>query len=389
MWVERYDENRDKRMQPSEAAAWLGRDAGRSLRPLALRSRRSYLAIPSLNSRAWQLLDANGDEVLVDTEIANAPHRLWLLDADDDRIVTLPELATLRDQLGLTATPMASPTFAENRPAAIHLDQETEVDRLNYRLADLYAPRQNLGPASFPGLPGLFESLDADGNDWLSGPELALLLTIEPHLELLVTFAEVGSLGLPPASLRVEGHAPEIEISAEPAANRIVVSLGGSRLLLSAHDLAPSRSEDQSADRNSVRLMVHDDCDALFEELDANADGRLGEREIATCSERLAALDDSQDGRIESDELAECMVVAFLRGEPAGNQSFYVPNLPVTSTTPASAVPPWFARADFNGDGDVSRREFVGTREQFSRLDTDGDGFINAAEAAAIPAKTN
>ena len=36
---------------------------------------------------------------------------------------------------------------------------------------------------------------------------------------------------------------------------------------------------------------------------------------------------------------------------------------------------------DRNGDGDVSRREFLGTDEEFRRLDRDGDGLISAEEA--------
>ena len=43
---------------------------------------------------------------------------------------------------------------------------------------------------------------------------------------------------------------------------------------------------------------------------------------------------------------------------------------------------------DRNRDGDVSRREFLGTREQFDRLDRDHDGLIAPAEAeAARPVK--
>jgi len=36
---------------------------------------------------------------------------------------------------------------------------------------------------------------------------------------------------------------------------------------------------------------------------------------------------------------------------------------------------------DRNGDGDVSRREFLGTPEQFKKLDLDGDGYISLEEA--------
>jgi Ca2+-binding EF-hand superfamily protein len=36
---------------------------------------------------------------------------------------------------------------------------------------------------------------------------------------------------------------------------------------------------------------------------------------------------------------------------------------------------------DKNRDGDVSRREFLGTREAFDRLDKNGDGLIDRREA--------
>jgi hypothetical protein len=38
---------------------------------------------------------------------------------------------------------------------------------------------------------------------------------------------------------------------------------------------------------------------------------------------------------------------------------------------------------DRNGDGDVSRSEWLGTEEQFRMIDTDGDGLISIAEAEA------
>jgi len=38
---------------------------------------------------------------------------------------------------------------------------------------------------------------------------------------------------------------------------------------------------------------------------------------------------------------------------------------------------------DRNGDGDISPREFIGSAEEFRKLDLDGDGFISVAEAKA------
>jgi hypothetical protein len=40
---------------------------------------------------------------------------------------------------------------------------------------------------------------------------------------------------------------------------------------------------------------------------------------------------------------------------------------------------------DSNGDGDISPREFLGSREKFQQLDTDGDGFVSGDEAGTLP----
>ena len=55
----------------------------------------------------------------------------------------------------------------------------------------------------------------------------------------------------------------------------------------------------------------------------------------------------------------------------------------------SAAGPVWFQKMDRNHDGDVSRREFLGPRDQFDRLDRDDDGLIDAAESrAATPPKS-
>jgi hypothetical protein len=51
------------------------------------------------------------------------------------------------------------------------------------------------------------------------------------------------------------------------------------------------------------------------------------------------------------------------------------------TSRPQVGGPVWFRKMDRNGDGDVSRREFLGTKDQFRQVDADGDGIISPEEA--------
>jgi Ca2+-binding EF-hand superfamily protein len=386
--IERYDENRDGQIQPPEAAAWLGRDAGTTAKSFAVRSTRAYRPVPRATSQVWQLIDGNNDGRLSREEIDGAPNRLLSLDADDDRVLAPTEMASLREQLESAGQQRRYVGREANHYAAMHLEPNSEIERLHYLLSDLYAPQQDLGPDSFFELPGLFKKLDASGDDWLDGEELASIRSVEPHLELDVAFREPANEKGGTAMIELKTLAPEVEVAAQPSADRTVISLGNTRLILSVHNLAAKPKEEQNSGQasmqNQIRLMVHDQADALFEELDANADGRLGEREIAFCSQRLSERDRNGDGQLAGDDFPYSMIVAFLLGEQANEQSFYVPPSPALSATSETALPHWFPHADLNADGDVSRREFLGSDVQFDRMDSDRDGYISAAESSAL-----
>jgi Ca2+-binding EF-hand superfamily protein len=138
----------------------------------------------------------------------------------------------------------------------------------------------------------------------------------------------------------------------------------------------------------------------LFELLDSDGDGRLSLREMKNAVKLLADLDRDGDGCISKTEIPRCSQAAFRMGPAsgAGNETlgYYQAAKALTvggrgnrNQPPARPArgPEWFRKMDRNGDGDVSRREFLGTDEQFKEIDTDGDGLISVEEAEAYDKK--
>lgn len=366
------------------------KQTGRAVRPIALRTRRAYSPDPRVTSRVWPLVDADADGALSADELAAVADRLWLLDANDDRVLAPTELASLREQLtGRPAPGTGVGRGMTSRLAALYLEPKTDFERVDYVLQDMYAPLQDIGPASFAALPKLFAQLNADGNAALDRDELAKLLTVDPHVELAVDFQRSPAAGELPATVAVRAHAPEISVVSHESADRVVLALDSTRLVISATEAPPAAAataaptaagKEAEALAPPIRLMVHDQGDALFAELDADSSGQLSEREVATAAARLHARDEDGDGSLSGSELPYAMIVAFLHGEAENNRSFYAP----TSAAPPKRqedAPAWFSAADVNQDGDVSRREFLGDAAQFAALDADGDGYVDVAEA--------
>ncbi|HWE38438.1 MAG TPA: hypothetical protein VG406_17835, partial [Isosphaeraceae bacterium] len=146
--------------------------------------------------------------------------------------------------------------------------------------------------------------------------------------------------------------------------------------------------------RGRLTLTASDEGRAVFGMLDLDRDRQLGAREVLDTFARISACDRDGDGRIAPEEIPHHIQITLARGDlsrliaaspanAAAVQAVVVPPRPRPTAGPA-----WFRRMDRNRDGDVSRREFLGSREQFERLDRDRDGLIAPAEAdAARPVK--
>lgn len=136
-------------------------------------------------------------------------------------------------------------------------------------------------------------------------------------------------------------------------------------------------------------LGVADEGRNLFEALDSSRDGRLSAREMLAAPSRFIEWDGDQDGKLSESEIPAHYRLVFGRAPPD------IPGLPNLFPSRAPGVPEagavgesgpaWFRKMDRNRDGDLSRREFLGSRAHFESLDTNHDGLIDATEADARP----
>jgi Ca2+-binding EF-hand superfamily protein len=137
--------------------------------------------------------------------------------------------------------------------------------------------------------------------------------------------------------------------------------------------------------RSRTTLATADQGRAVFAILDLNRDGQLGPRELRGAGSRVMSWDQNHDSRISAGEIPHHYQFTL------GRRQVALPGVPYSRTHTVAAAPPsggdaagpsWFRKMDRNRDGDVSPREFFGPASAFERLDRDGDGLIDASEAA-------
>lgn len=142
--------------------------------------------------------------------------------------------------------------------------------------------------------------------------------------------------------------------------------------------------QQMQAARSQMVLSVDDQGRAIFAIMDSNRDRHLGIREIRDAVTRVSSWDRNGDGQIRSDEIPHHFQLSIGRGQitAVGMNRFTAPAMMDSSEARApTAGPSWFRKMDRNRDGDISRREFLGPKADFERLDHNHDGLIDAEEA--------
>ena len=376
-------------------------------------------------------MDLDHDGAISSVELLSGISLLRQSDLDDDEAVSVGELQPMPRRAGLVR-----PLTAEAIQAPIiPVDSEEEVRVAVERVLKTFGregPGQTVALTRIQTPDGKPETYDVDGDGRLNAAELTTWVEAKkPVVTILATLGqgrpstvqvEQGSdsqLG-PMASITVGGAAVDVTAMNNRAEQTDSAKLYRLRFLTSDRDkngyidemeypslqlqfpfpdvdangdgmlfreeLTPLVDFDAIAVQARIEMLVGDEGKTLFELLDGNTDRRLTTREIREGFTRLASVDRNHDERVAQSELESRFKLTFSFGR---NQMFTPnanpQNTPVTPRLRSQNTGPiWYRRMDRNLDGDITWREFLGSREQFTKLDQNGDLMIDLNEASTM-----
>ena len=433
-----YDTNLNGRFDRAEVPAFLTQNKGSSQAFQLLRSAANRGSNKS-HSPVMRVLDYDEDGRLGRDEISQASSRLQSRDADADEILLPSDFVFAPGTRG----GMRRGRRRYGPDSAILLGEHVDWDQVSYAMQEIYGG--DLAIDTFRLVPELHASLDLDVDGQISDLEVKGFNSVAASIRLHLEFGRSTSEGdevsprvrLMHLSTNLERHAVDVveterRITLQWARFKVAVYIndalgaidnqmqarsqfeqadadsngyleasefpenlvgeapfaaldqdGDGRLYLK--DFAEILGQRQAVVRSQIVAQAEDQVDALFSALDANNDGRLAGREVASASARLRELDVNQDEVLRSRELPDTMGIVFARGVPAARDGLLnVANLTTFSTATATDAPQWFRRMDGNADGDISAAEFLGTANQFRDLDANADGFLSLGEVQAL-----
>ncbi len=396
--------------------------------------------ISPVSDALFKLLDRNRDGKLSRAELEDAANVLLKLDGDDDELITIQEIVPAGNpNFGrpiIQPPPVGQPGFVSNTFFTITGETDASLALILLSHYDRNNDRKLSRIES--GLPkDLFNRLDKKQDNELDVDELAGWHHRPADFTFTVRLGKTTAVEMQPVAEKklataVNGNVlslgdAQILVRAEisPFAGRIfaqnqyqflfrqadVKKKGflemkdlqgrGLQFLANIFPLIDRNGDGRMTEKELqafgelqsgatqcfATLSIADQGRNLFQLLDANGDGRLSLREMKTAWVRLKARDMDGDGSLELGEFARQFQLVAQHGQGFGGfrQPVFIDprtQRPVAAVYPRNA-PGWFKKMDRNGDGDVSAREFLGTREQFNRIDADRDGLISVEEAVA------
>ncbi|MBT4865567.1 MAG: hypothetical protein HON53_10720 [Planctomycetaceae bacterium] len=378
------------------------------------------------------LLDTDQDGVISEHEVAKAGDRLKGKDADDNDLLYPAEINGRPARADGNNVRITRTFSARSRSPLAVLLGPTATDEPSFAILTQRYKGQDgsIVAASFSAVPKLFEQLDKNSDGKLEQDEVGGLNTVKPHLQMEVHLGRTGGpkgvvLKVVSAELKKSGKAdvelpgnkidfqanlsPPVTANYDQTAKRYMMRYDADSNGYVEKKEMPNGLITQfnlwDADKDGkvypkeiidlykrqrapydtqIRAIASSDGNALFRALDLNGDDRLSLREMKTAHVQILTLDKNKDGRIEAAEIPAVISVGFSQGNTSSNSYRRVLGNRVSNRPAADDAPKWFTRMDRNGDGDLTLREFLGTKEGFKKLDTNGDGFIELKEAKAI-----
>jgi Ca2+-binding EF-hand superfamily protein len=128
----------------------------------------------------------------------------------------------------------------------------------------------------------------------------------------------------------------------------------------------------------------------FFAAVDGSKDGRLSRSEMKELSAVVLKWDRDGDGAVTNQELPFPFTLTIGTGRVVQSGPTERAQMRSTASGPRRSLigtvggPKWFEKMDRNEDGELSRREFLGSDADFVRYDQNSDGVVSASEAAAI-----
>ncbi len=398
--------------------------------------------------RLFHELDRDGDGSLSRVESQRAPSVSWLGNVTRGDFVDVPARAHVAADFFGNSSAIGPDAFAAAYRAAGPMEIDVRIvparrdDGMNRSLFEALAGGEDqvLNEASFGDAGVSLRRFDVDDDERISeeellayggglqeeaAPEMALRaerfhVEAEPGVVVTCSFVELRPLSFAVApneeagvsAIAISGAAGLGGVRFQSAREQLRQQLegddvDGDETLDEAERLAsPSADMWQAitimADQNEDRRLTIDECERwldlfddaawlrieavaadeghpLFLRLDADDDGRLTPRELRSGWLAVKCFDADGDGNLTWAEVPRRLNIVLSRGPATSAER------QPSSTPLPSAGPKWLQHMDRNGDGDVSRREFLGPLEVFERLDADHDDLLDVAEASRGP----